>query len=59
LFEKNDADGLTRALRTFQENPDRRNTVLEKAAARIRNQFSIVTMTDATLCSYHKVLAAS
>ena len=59
LFEKNDAGALTQALRTFQENPNRRNTVLEKAAARIRNQFSIETMTDATLCSYQKVLAAS
>jgi glycosyltransferase involved in cell wall biosynthesis len=59
LFEKDDAGALTQAVRTFWENPPQQKEVIEMAAQRIRSRFSIEDMTEATLCSYQKLLAAS
>ncbi|MBZ5534400.1 MAG: glycosyltransferase family 4 protein [Acidobacteriia bacterium] len=59
LFEKDEAGALTQSLRTLGENPAQRNSVIERAAAKISDQFSIEAMTEATLGCYQRVLAAS
>lgn len=59
LFEKGDVGALTRALLTLSDNPTQRHQVIEKAATRIRSQFSVEAMTEATLSIYQKALAAS
>jgi glycosyltransferase involved in cell wall biosynthesis len=59
LYSKDDVGALTHLLQQLGEDAVYRNSVVNEAKARVRDQHSIEAMTEATLCSYRKAISTS